>query len=110
MTTQNIRKVDSDFEAEVYKALGHPIRLKIVKFLQNGDGRPVSDIVDAVQAEQSNVSRHLAILRHAGVLVNRKEGLNVFYSLGDSKLVHILNCVSDCVKNHMGERSKAISG
>ena len=101
MTTQDTGKTSSDLEAYVYKALGQPIRLKIVKLLQDGDWRPVSEIVDAVQAEQSNVSRHLAILRQSGVLVSRREGLNVFYSLRDLKLVGILTCVSDCIKKHM---------
>ena len=109
MATPATMKIACDLEAEVYKALGHPIRLRIVKYLQNGNGRRVSEIVKAAQAEQSNVSRHLAILRQSGVLVSRKEGLNVFYSLRDAKLVQILTCVSACIKEHMVERNKAIS-
>ncbi len=53
MTTEDIQHADAEVAAAVFKALGHPIRLKIVRFLQEGDARAVSDIVKAVEAEQS---------------------------------------------------------
>lgn len=77
-------------QAEVFKAVGHPIRLEIVKLLIGGE-RSVSEIVSAVQAEQSNVSRHLAILKQAGVLVCRRVGLKVFYRLASPMFAEGLN-------------------
>jgi len=65
-------------QAEVFRALGHHTRLRIIRYLEHGE-RGVSEIVEAVGGEQSNVSRHLALLKHARLVKNRKEGLRVFY-------------------------------
>ena len=54
-------------KAEVFKALGHPIRLAVVEALRDGEAC-VCDIAEAVRAERPNVSRHLAVLVAAGVL------------------------------------------
>ena len=65
-------------QAEVFRALGHHTRLRIIRYLEHGE-RGVSEIVEAVGGEQSNVSRHLALLKHANLVTSRKEGLRVFY-------------------------------
>ncbi len=79
-------------QAEVFKAVGHPIRLQIVKLLAHGE-RSVSDIVMAVSAEQSNVSRHLALLKQSGVLVSRRSGLKIYYRLSSPQFAECLETV-----------------
>lgn len=69
-----------EHKAAVYKALGHPIRLAIVDFLADGE-QCVQEIVKYTEAEQSNVSRHLCVLRRAGVVEAERRHLKVFYSL-----------------------------
>jgi len=64
--------------AEVFKALGHPDRLRILGELAGGE-RCVCDLVDAVGSSWSTVSRHLSVLKAAGVLADEKRGLQVFY-------------------------------
>lgn len=78
--------------ATVFKALGHPARLQIVEELAGGE-QCVCDLVDLVGLGWSAVSRHLAVLKAAGVLEDEKRGLKVFYRL-------VLPCVksfSDCL-------------
>ena len=91
----------NEMQAEVFKALGHPIRLMIVRYLAGGE-HAVSEIVQAAGAEQSNVSRHLSLLRQAGVLSSRKDGLKVYYQLSSSDLAgaisRLLTCVQDMVR------------
>lgn len=70
----------NDLTAEMLKAVGHPVRIKIMECL-NGKELSVNDIVDRIGVEQSNVSRHLALLRHTGVLNHRRDGVSVYYSL-----------------------------
>jgi len=65
-------------KAEVFKALGHPIRLGIVEFLGDGE-KCVCEIVDEVGTGVSNVSKHLAVLKKAGVVEDRRDGLNMLY-------------------------------
>jgi ArsR family transcriptional regulator len=92
--------------ADIFKALGHPIRLQIVKQLERGE-RTVSEIVRAVGAEQSNVSRHLALLKQSGVLLSRKEGLRVFYSLRSAEFWKAIACVFNCVQGLVRQRREA---
>lgn len=66
--------------AETFKALGHPARLHMIDLLADGE-RCVCDLVDAVGLGWSTVSRHLAVLKKAGVLEDEKRGLQVFYRL-----------------------------
>jgi DNA-binding transcriptional ArsR family regulator len=66
--------------AAVFKALGHPARLQIVEELAQGE-RCVCELVDLVGLGWSAVSRHLAVLKAAGVLADDKRGLQVYYRL-----------------------------
>ncbi len=66
--------------AAVFKALGHPIRLWIVRRLGNGECC-VCDIVDTVGVDFSTVSQHLNVLKRAGVVEDEKRGKHVFYRL-----------------------------
>lgn len=77
-----------EHKAMVYKALGHPIRLAIVDFLTDGE-QCVQEIVKYTEAEQSNVSRHLRVLRFAGVVVSRQVVHNVFYELAMPSVVSL---------------------
>ncbi len=72
--------------AAVFKALGHPARLQIVEELGSGE-RCVCELVDLVGLGWSAVSRHLTVLKAAGVLEDEKRGLQVFYKVA-------LPCVS----------------
>lgn len=64
----------------VIKALANPIRLMIVDCLRNGE-KSVSEIIEATQEEQSNISKSLGILKSNGIIKDRKSGMNVYYSL-----------------------------
>ena len=64
--------------AEVFKALGHPDRLRILEDLADGE-RCVCELVESVGSSWSTVSRHLSVLKAAGVVVDEKRGLQVFY-------------------------------
>lgn len=77
-------------QAEIFKALAHPTRLRILLLLREGE-LCVCEIVPALEMEQSNVSRHLAILKKEGILRSRKEGLKVIYSVNDSRIYDILD-------------------
>ena len=88
-------------QAEVLKAIGHPVRLQIVKGLAEGE-MTVTDIVKLVGAEQSNVSRHLSLLKQAGILASRKSGLKVFYRLNGHEFHNNLKGLLDCISGSLG--------
>jgi ArsR family transcriptional regulator len=76
----------------VFKALGHPARLRIVEEVGQGE-RCVCDLVEAVGFGWSTVSRHLAVLKAAGVLADEKRGLQVFYRLALPCVASFMACL-----------------
>ena len=78
------------FKAEIFQALAHPTRIAIVEALRNGE-MPAGSLIDQLELEQANASQHLAVLRAKRIVVNRKVGNQVFYSLRDPVLIEVLD-------------------
>ncbi len=78
--------------ANVLKALGHPSRIRIVELLSKGE-TCVCEIAPVVGSDMSTVSRHLAVLRNAGIIVDDKRGLNVFYRLSMQCVLGFFQCI-----------------
>ena len=78
--------------AEVFKALGHADRLRIVEELGEGE-RCVCELVESVGSSWSTVSRHLSVLRDAGVVSDEKRGLQVFYKLALPCVPSFMDCL-----------------
>lgn len=78
--------------ASVFKALGHPTRLFIAEELGKGE-RCVCELTEMVGADTSTISRHLSVLRNAGIVKDEKRGLQVFYSLKTPCILDFSNCV-----------------
>ena len=88
------RDEDIDRASRSLKAMSHPLRLKILCTL--GDKEiSVQDIVDQVGTSQSNISQHLAILRDKGILDSRKDANRVFYRVGDSRTLRLIDMMRE---------------
>jgi len=85
--------------AGMLKAIAHPVRLKIVGYLEDGKKRTVTEIHKQLGIEQATASHHLGILKDRGVLASKREGKNTWYFLKHENLKTILNCVSDCCQD-----------
>jgi len=87
---------DEDIEraSRSLKAMSHPLRLKILCTL--GDQEiSVQDIVEHVGTSQSNISQHLAILRDKGILFSRKDANRVYYKVGDSRTLALIDMMRE---------------
>ncbi len=84
--------------ARIIKALAHPTRLFIVDELSKGE-RCVCELRDMVGADISTVSKHLALLKAAGILADDKRGLQVFYRLKTPCVLGIFDCVEKVRKD-----------
>lgn len=80
--------------ARALKAIAHPLRLKILCVLGEGEVC-VQDIVEAVGTSQSNISQHLAILRDKGVLQTRKDANRVFYRVIDQRTLQLISLMRE---------------
>jgi len=84
--TQELRR----FKADIFQGLAHPTRVAIVEALRDGE-RSAGQLIERLGIERANASQHFAVLRSKQILVNRKEGNQVFYSLRDPVLIEVLD-------------------
>lgn len=78
--------------ANIFKAMGHPSRIRILELLRQGE-TCVCDIAPVVGSDMSTVSRHLAVLRNAGLIEDDKRGLKVFYKLSLPCILDFFSCI-----------------
>ena len=76
-------------KAKLFRGLGDPTRLSILESLRQGE-KTTSQIVIETDQSQSNISNHLSCLLDCGLVKNRRQGKNIFYSLGDKKVSKLL--------------------
>jgi DNA-binding transcriptional ArsR family regulator len=78
------------FKADIFQALAHPTRIAIVEMLRDGE-LPAGQLIERLGLEQANASQHLSVLRSKQIVVNRKDGNQVFYSLRSPLLIEVLD-------------------
>ena len=88
------------FKAQFFRALGHPVRIKILEILVRG-GQTVQELQAALKLEQPIVSQQLADLRNRNVVVAQKEGLSVRYELRDPAVGELLDVARRIFNNHL---------
>lgn len=89
-----------DWITKLFKALGHPIRYKIVKFLLE-EPRCVCELNQDIEFSQSNLSQHLKILKDAGILKSEKVGLNIHYRIADDKMKELIAAAETYVYDYI---------
>jgi DNA-binding transcriptional ArsR family regulator len=90
------------WKADFFKALSHPARIRILEHLRDGE-KSAGEILDALGLEQSNGSQHLAVLRNKNILVARREGTSVLYTVRDPMLYQILDLLRQYFYEHLTE-------
>ncbi len=88
------------FKAEFFKALAHPLRIAILDSLRKGE-LGVTELCALLKVEQSTLSQQLSVLRARNVVVGRKEGLNVYYSVRDTTVFRLLDIAKEIFNNHL---------
>lgn len=90
----------ANFKTEFFKALAHPLRIRIIDALREGE-IGVNDLCARLAVEQSTVSQQLAQLRSRNIVVGRKEGQSVYYSIRDSAIFGLLDVAKEIFNNHL---------
>lgn len=91
-----------EIKAELFKALAHPARIRALEVLSEGE-RSVSDLQPEVGIEPAHLSQQLAVLRRAGLVVTRREGTAVIYSIRDPRLVTLLATARELLISNLSE-------
>jgi ArsR family transcriptional regulator len=90
------------YKASVFQALAHPTRIAVVEILRNGE-LSARAMQEKLGLEQANLSQHLAILRGRQIVLNRKEGNQVFYSLRNPVLVEVMDIMKRYCQTNLNE-------
>lgn len=90
------------FKAEFFKALAHPLRIQIIDALREGE-RGVNDLAELLGVEPTTLSQQLAVLRSRSLVVGRKEGSFVLYSVKDPAIFALLDAAMVIFNNHLVE-------
>ena len=88
------------FKADFFRALAHPIRIRIVEVLRTGE-RSVQELQQALDLEQPIVSQQLAILRDKNIVTPHKLGTTVRYALSDPLITKLLSVAREIFNNHL---------
>src|SRR5436309_3447952 len=91
------------FKADIFQALAHPTRIAFVEMLRGGGEIPAGAIFERLGVEQANVSQHLAVLRSRQIVLNRKEGNQVFYSIRSPLLIDVLDIMRQYFQEQLSE-------
>lgn len=89
------------------KAMADPTRLKILHALHGGE-RCVGDLIDDLRCSQPNVSKHLAILRTAGLVDSRRDGVNIYYRIADPTVFTICETVCNSIQRDLDHRREGL--
>ncbi|MGI9542563.1 MAG: ArsR/SmtB family transcription factor [Cyclobacteriaceae bacterium] len=90
-----------DFEklekvADILRVIGHPLRIQVIDALRKSNELMVNELCSILDVDQSLLSQHLAKMKMKGVLSNRREGRNIFYSLKLKEVLKVMDCMRDC--------------
>lgn len=85
-----------EMAASKLRAIAHPMRIAIIDLLNENGKMSVTEIYSSLDIEQASASHHLNILKNKGILVSKREGKKIFYSLKNVTLTEIIECINRC--------------
>ena len=97
-----------EMQAEICKTLTNPKRIEILNTLKNEE-KTVTELVQALGASKANVSQHLAVMRHKGILTTRREGVNIYYRVTNPKVIEACALMKEVLfEQHMAKKKSVI--
>jgi DNA-binding transcriptional ArsR family regulator len=98
MTMHAATKAKYEARAKIIKAMAHPTRLFVVDQLAHGRERCVCELTEMIGADMSTVSKHLAILKEAGIVQDEKRGSQVYYRLRVKCVLKFFDCIESVME------------
>lgn len=98
-----------EMQAEVCKTLTNPKRIEILNTLKEGE-KTVTELVEALGVSKANVSQHLAVMRHKGILSTRREGVNIYYRVANHKVIDACTLMREVLFEQHAEKKKLMAG
>ncbi len=96
-----------ELQADVCKTLASPKRLEIISVLKEGE-KSVGELVDLLGVPKANVSQHLSVMRHKGILQSRRDGVNIYYSITNPKVVEACTLMREVLTEQLQEKNQLL--
>ncbi len=109
MTTATVSKEIYEIHAEICNCLANPKRLEIINTLRDGE-MAASELAGIVGISKANMSQHLAMMRDKGILKSRREGVSIYYSLANPKVVQACDLMREVLFEFLNGRQKLTKG
>ncbi len=94
-------------QSEVCKTLANPKRLEIIYALKDGE-RPAGELVRRLGISKANVSQHLGVLKACGVVRSRREGVNIYYSIANPKIIKACMLMREVLIEQLKEKQSLL--
>ena len=91
---------EAEIRAKIIKAMSHPVRLMIIDCLKKKE-RSFSELFDLFQLDKSTVSKHLLVLKEAGIISSRKDGAEMYYKLEVPCVIDFFSCVTAVIESNV---------
>ena len=101
------QKMQYEARAKIIKAIAHPSRLFIIEELEKGE-RCVNDLTDMIGADVSTVSKHLSVLKNAGLIGDKRSGNNIFYYLRTPCILGFFGCLEDVIESNARQQGEIL--
>ncbi|AVH60428.1 MULTISPECIES: ArsR/SmtB family transcription factor [Streptomyces] len=95
-------------QAEFFRMLGHPVRIRVLELLQDGP-MPVRDLLAAIEVEPSSLSQQLAVLRRSGIVTSAREGSTVVYELADGDVADLMKAARRILTEMLAGQGKLLA-
>lgn len=93
--------------AKILKAMSHPVRLFIIEELKKGE-RCVCELQEMIGFDMSTISKHLAVLKNAGIVADRKAGTSSYYTLKVPCIINFFGCIEEVMESNLKQQSDII--
>lgn len=98
---------EAQIRSRIIKAMAHPVRLIVIEFLKDGE-HSFSDIFDLFQLDKSTVSKHLLILKEAGIVSSKKDGVDMIYKLEVPCVTDFFSCVTAVIESNVKKQQACL--
>ena len=109
---KNISSADRtiyEMQAEICKTLTNPKRIEILNALKDGE-KTVTELVEILGVAKANVSQHLAVMRHKGILTTRRVGVNIYYRVSNQKVIDACSLMKEVLFEQHAAKKKIVTG
>jgi DNA-binding transcriptional ArsR family regulator len=94
-----------NLQAEISKTLAHPLRIALLHILKDGE-KTVNELVGILNASQSNISQHLALMRQRHIFKTRKKGSSIYYRVANPKISQACDIMRDVLMEQLNQKQE----